>query len=1174
MNRFEIKIASGSRACEQLLLDDLMRITSERTSASEPKLPPALYLIVPSNSLRDHLLYRVLEHQGKPLVNFRCVTHFEFARYLVEPAILDTTGDQLLLALYVRRAARREASLRRPLGHLKDGFGAVLGTVRDLLDAGFHPSHAEALHEVLAEEAGQVASKAEIARVHSIIRVSQIAAEQLALLGLERPPDLLREATYTLASTGHNRLAEARVLLYGYADATGLVTDFLLALLRSSTGQIYLSHPLVPLGSLEERPSETAGGLIDHGHGSHLLQRLESLGTLVRSEARSAPPDLSFLTALGPEAECRGVADRIRDLIDSGATPEGIGVLARNLTPYRNPLRRQLARLGIPFSAIGLAGPKTPLGNKISALLEVLGGRERTRLDRWLDALGSPIDGVRMFDVRLALASLGAIRLEQVRDLIHSPGIFEGAIHLPVRTGIVNDSTSRHEENSSRAAHSFYRIRLPRREVAALTIQKVLNSGLGLLEAIEVWSARNASIDAHLESLERLLFDHLRWPQEDAASQDYLRTLDQLRGGNSGRIQISYEEFIILLRELFSEAETSNFGGFGGGVQILDVMQARGRTFENLFLMGMNRGCFPRQVHEDPFLPDSLRQVIARNGFGVLPDLQLKLAGIDEERFLFAQILSSSPRVTISWQTSDADSKPLAASALLERFRLAAADSTPQAERFEVATHPLTQVGQAESPARPAFESAIQLGLQGDDKGLVGALECALEEWQEVQEDLHCGPESDRGIALHSNQGSNSELLAQPADLARSRVEIAREIDPPRGVSTGEAAFRQLSPYHGLIGTPISRQDPRQPDHPLFITTLESLARCPWQTFVTRLLRIEPLPDPLGELPHCDSQLVGALVHRVLERIADDPVDDPPKNLDELILTRPRVHRWPTKENLDAIVLAEASKSLRDRGIAVPGMATVLAETIQPILDVAHRSAWPDPVPASQVVTAELAGYFNLSRTDTTTRRIFFKADRAEYVGNRLQLTDYKTGTMFLDLKTVAARRKRLLEKVGLGHLLQAAAYANADSPRSIDGRYLVLDPDLDEDSDREILISSEDSGVLEPFEASVETLLDAWNYGSFFPRLEDAKTGIEPRRCQYCSVSQACIRGDSGARRRLREWVDSRRENEAAAGQAEPWARAMIQAWYLGSESPAAGSSSNHGEFESDRREESSNDS
>src|SRR5262249_22152963 len=130
----------------------------------------------------------------------------------------------------------------------------------------------------------------------------------------------------------------------------------------------------------------------------------------------------------------------------------------------------------------------------------------------------------------------------------------------------------------------------------------------------------------------------------------------------------------------------------------------RARTFDHLFVLGLNRDVFPRIVREDPLLPDALRAVLR----GVLPDVPIKATGFDEERYLFAQLLSAAPAVTLSWQAADDDGKPLAASPLLSRSPGGGAPAIAPA-LYSPAAHPLPQ--RSARPARPAIEEAILAGL-------------------------------------------------------------------------------------------------------------------------------------------------------------------------------------------------------------------------------------------------------------------------------------------------------------------------------------------------------------------------------------------------------------------------------------------------------------------------------
>ena len=95
-------------------------------------------------------------------------------------------------------------------------------------------------------------------------------------------------------------------------------------------------------------------------------------------------------------------------------------------------------------------------------------------------------------------------------------------------------------------------------------------------------------------------------------------------------------------------------------------------------------------------------------------------------------------------------------------------------------------------------------------------------------------------------------------------------------------------------------------------------------------------------------------------------------------------------------------------------------------------------------------------------------------------------------------------------------------------------------DGDSVIMFNFRGDRAIEISQAFEQDQFDAFDRGSFFPRLIDPATGNEPRRCQVCEVKEACIRGDSGARRRLEHWVA-----DAKPGSDDE--RALLNLWRLG---------------------------
>ena len=73
-----------------------------------------------------------------------------------------------------------------------------------------------------------------------------------------------------------------------------------------------------------------------------------------------------------------------------------------------------------------------------------------------------------------------------------------------------------------------------------------------------------------------------------------------------------------------------------------------------------------RAILDDALLPDDVRRQLSV----LLPDIPIKSRGFAEEHYLFAQLLSSSPRVTLSWQAVSDDGKARSPSPLVEATRV------------------------------------------------------------------------------------------------------------------------------------------------------------------------------------------------------------------------------------------------------------------------------------------------------------------------------------------------------------------------------------------------------------------------------------------------------------------------------------------------------------------------
>ena len=104
------------------------------------------------------------------------------------------------------------------------------------------------------------------------------------------------------------------------------------------------------------------------------------------------------------------------------------------------------------------------------------------------------------------------------------------------------------------------------------------------------------------------------------------------------------------------------------------------------------------------------------------------------------------------------------------------------------------------------------------------------------------------------------------------------------------------------------------------------------------------------------------------------------------------------------------------------------------------------------------------------------------------------------------------------GRRLQPVVYATAAGGEGESlARFSFLRPQFaGPDVARAVTVTSNDRDLWDAFEAVAESTLRAWELGLFFPRMENPDDSQKPPpTCRWCRVAEACLRQDSGARRR-----------------------------------------------------------
>ncbi len=1091
-------IARGVRDAEERLIQEVLRLDSQRGGEFAALAQP-IRIVVPSSSLRKHLSASLVRRAGHSLLGVRLHTLRGVAQSILEAAGEDSNKSDFLFSLLCRQEVAKEPALRVALEELEDGFGAVVGTLSDLLDAGLESPMGDALLESLEElsPSSTQAKSTVLLRAQELVRVAARLGPALNALGGERTGDLYRRAADCYSRDPESCLPASSLFIFGFADVTGVAGDLLERLLTYGNTKLLLDLPPDPA-----HPQALDAGAI---FADRFAQRFgafpnESKPLSESGEETDTPlpaPGLHCFQAPGSRAEVEEVASRIRGLLDSGVSAESVGVVIRQVGPYASDIRAVFLEQGIPYSAPGESGVMAAPGRWLSCLRQVLRHGERVAVEPWLDVLVSLSTGTQREEKREEKREeqreepLTASQRELLRVAAHEAG----AARLINLSELSSHGVGRPRFSRGMGLH--------RQEKEDGVLWQSLSERPGAEEwkaflrqaqkCVDLWSSwpQDASWEDHCAALARFLTEGLGWQEEnDSPCLDLLRArFLALEGVAPKDWQLTRGEARSLFAQALLEVEEelrADLGGEGAGVQVHSVTDARSISFAHLYLLGLNRNQFPRSIREDSLLPDWLRQHMAQ----LLPELPLKLKAADEEKFLFAQLLSASSQVTLSWQCVDNAGKELALSPLVMRLQIegvlpevADSSAVDPVERW--------RGGSAQGSSEVALRYAALTGTREDFQQL---LPTALQ-------------------AVQHEMGSDEDI----ATLAAARFEVLEEIDLDLRGERGQSRQSQAGPYFGFLGG-LRAEDPR--NNPLYVTTLESFAKCPWQSLLEKTLKVAPPPDALAGIPVLDHLLLGNMVHQVLERIvqrslpAADSLADTRVTLKELEGAEAVSVTWPKEQALEKILADVVRKSAFQMG--VPGWDGLLLRRLRPLVERAKALDWEEGARAVSCLGIEATGEILFRDAKGRDRPLFFRADRVDRVEHdgespSLCLVDYKSGKNFVTKKKEAKRAEELITAIASGVKMQGAVYALSKPDLTGMYKFLSAATPLEEAN----LVLRRDEEIERALRSAVSILWEGMEKGAYLPRLLDGK-GRGSKLCDYCAVSQACVKGDSSFRQRL----------------------------------------------------------
>ena len=385
--------------------------------------------------------------------------------------------------------------------------------------------------------------------------------------------DLLRRRAAERLQSELDAWSGEPVFAYGFEDLTGAEWSLLEALAGRTDVQVSLPYEpgRVAFASLErtaEDLSSIADGRIEELPPRSAEYAHPALAHLERSlfvEAPAPPPDLDagvrFFEGAGARGTLELVGEELASLIRGGMAPEQIALVAPSLAEWRAPLETVLGGLSVPYaieSRVRLGA--TPLGHALLQLLRYA----------WLDAgrrelfafLRSPYSG-------LARSSVDFVE-----------GRLRGrAISTPARV----------EEEA----------------------EKLREAPVPALAELRAAGSNVAGVRALLRSMLRFAYGTEAPPAGETSRGDLRaydaaqRLLDELEAFEALGDDVREEDVVSALERAEVRLASANEAG---RVAVVDLLRARTRRYEVVFLLGLEEGTLPRRSRVSPFLDDDARR--------------------------------------------------------------------------------------------------------------------------------------------------------------------------------------------------------------------------------------------------------------------------------------------------------------------------------------------------------------------------------------------------------------------------------------------------------------------------------------------------------------------------------------------------------------------------------------
>lgn len=536
-------------------------------------------------------------------------------------------------------------------------------------------------------------------------------------------------------------------------------------------------------------------------------------------------PEVTGLAAPDADREVEAIARQVKErIVERGAAPHRIVVVARQANPYVPAMAEALRRVGVPVSArlrsrllrVPAVGAYLALfrlaaeGSSLRALLN-LAESPYFKLDldirvlTWIGGKGRP-ESLQAWE--LAIARLGAAP-EDDPDA---------------------DRSAPRPERARRALERFAEFReTMERFAASRPLSEWIALARALLEDDGQWGFRRRAVRLPGTAEDPLAVDAVR---VDVAGvrvlEGVLETWRRALALDPGQdAPLDAAGWLATLADALEGVEIEITTANQSGVRVVEASAALGLPRDHLFVVGMSSGAFPAEPPPRTLYTAAERKRLAGAG---LP-LETDDHWFDREASLFRVLLSTARHTLVaSHAYAGAEGQVQLPSAYFEELRERLAGDGAWCERV---------------PGSRLVPPSLRDVWSRSELWRFGARAWAMGE-------AEASPAAMAHLAARDPAGVDHVLRMAAVERARPLGEGPR----PERAHPHNGAIRDQELLTGLRA--------RFADGVWSVSRLESYGLCPWQFFARQILRLESLEEPEDDV---DAMTRGALLHDCLEAI-------------------------------------------------------------------------------------------------------------------------------------------------------------------------------------------------------------------------------------------------------------------------------------------------------------------